>query len=148
MEPTIDGDVLLRSAIEGVPGPLVVEPEERVFRNAVRDDDRRHLIPGVCGPVEDACVHDNGTDLRYVDMSSGEVELVRWGARRIKHREGECLEVGGDGSIEAIRAEGKVNAADTTVWGLGDGADESGLQELECKEVSDRAGETHSHWPH
>ena len=142
LEPAIDGNVLLRGIVEGVLGPLVVEPEECVSGHAVGDNDRRHLLPGVCRPVESARVHDHRTDLRDVDVSSGEVELVGClGARRVEHSKGECLEVGGDGSIKAMRAEGKVNAAHATVWGLGDGADEAGLQRRkQVRPVRDRVG--------
>lgn len=51
LEPAIDGNVFLRDLVEGVLCPLVVDPEEGVFCNAIGDDKRHHLLRGEWGPL-------------------------------------------------------------------------------------------------
>lgn len=59
-------------------------------------------------------------------MGSGEVEREAW-AQPVVNREGKCLEVSGDKSVEAVGVERKPDAGGAAVWSLGDSAYEAVL---------------------
>ena len=109
LEYPIDGVVRLLVPAR-VDGPLVVQPEERASRHAVRHDERRQLRLRVRGPLERARVHGRGANRCRVDVHGGEGERLGSVPARVAHRRGEGFVVVGDGGVEGVVAEGEVDA--------------------------------------
>ena len=130
LEDAVDAHVRLLDTL-GVDGPLVVEPEELALGDAVRHDERDHLVLGVREPLELARVHDHLADVRGVDVHGGEVEGAGGVAVLAVHRHGEGLEVGGDGRVKGVVAEGEVDAG-VVVARRGDAVDDARLRIWSC----------------